>query len=67
MKSTVLNEQFQFAKLGLAEERKFLVAIEQETCPERMETICENLLRTTICDSDLETNQGNTTDVLPTL
>ncbi len=67
VKSSVLNEQFMMAKLSLIEERKFLEFIDEDTWPRHMDTIKENMLRTTICDKELQCNQGNSADILPSL
>ena len=65
IKPTVLNAQYQPARLALDEECKFLQLINFEDWPENMETTRENLLRTTAFDVELSANAGNTTDILP--
>lgn len=67
VKPSVLNEQFQLAKLAIEEQRKFLTLLACDEWPADMGTIRENVLRTTVCDKDLTSNQGNATDVLPIL
>lgn len=62
-----ISEQFEFAKLARKEELTFLNKIGSKSWPPNMETARENLLRTTQCDRELESNIGNDGDVLTTL
>ncbi len=63
----VVGEQFGLAVLALKEEDKFLDAIQSDEWPEHMDTIKENVLRTTLCDDELMVNSGNDGDVLPSI
>lgn len=55
-----LSEQFDLAKQALYEEQKFLALLNQSVWPKNMETTRENLLMTTVYDSELHSNRGNT-------
>ncbi len=67
VQSKVVGEQFNFSILSLKEEQKFLSLIGYEEWPSHMQTIKENLLRTTLCDQELAMNAGNGTDILPSI
>lgn len=62
-----ISEQFDLAVLALAEEQKFLDFITEDKWPQNMETVKENLLRTTLLDRELIGNSGNDSDLLPSL
>lgn len=64
VQSKVISQQFQLAIWALKEEQKFLNAIDDENWPPNMETARENLLRTTVCDKEIEQNCGNDGDIL---
>ncbi len=63
----IVVEQYNFSILALSEEKKFLELLGNDDWPPNMETINENVLRTTLCDAELSSNSGNDTDVLPLL
>ncbi len=65
--SKTVVEQFNFSILSLKEEEKFLGIIGRSTWPTHMDTVKENLLRTTLCDMELSMNSGNGNDALPSL
>ena len=67
VQSKVVSEQFMLAALALKEEEKFLRIIGETEWPEHMETARENVLRTTMCDEELRSNDGNDDDVLPAI
>jgi len=67
VQSTVVAEQFHFSILSIQEEKKFLELIKRDQWPEHMETVRENVLRTTLCDKELSLNYGNDLDILPTI
>lgn len=62
-----LSTLFNHSKLALDEENKFLSVLGQTHWPANMETIRDNLLRSTTHDEDIAINEGNSTDVLPML
>ena len=67
VQAKTIAEQFQFAKQAIEEESTFFKAIGDSKWPEHMETVQENLLRTTLCNKELTRNQGNDGDVLPSI
>lgn len=60
-------EQYECACHALREARKFETLIEGEEWPVGMETVKNNLLRTTKFDAEVASNSGNDTEVLDTL
>ncbi len=60
-------EQFNFSILSLKEEKKFLDLLGNDEWPPHMETTRENVLRTTLCDTELAMNSGNGNDILPSI
>ena len=67
IQTETVTEQFHLALDALKEEEKFLTFICEEDWPEGMETIRVNLHNTTLCDSELITNRGNDSDILPSI
>ena len=67
LRPNILNEQFALAELALQEETKFLNLLGQDEWPLNMEVVKDNLLRTTVRDEELSSNEGNTTDIMPAL
>ena len=67
VQAKIISEQFDLAKQALIEERNFLSFIKQKEWPSQMATARDNMLRTTLYDSDIKVNRGNDKDVLPSL
>ena len=67
VKPAPLTQLFTISKKALIEEVKFLKAIGQTNWPSDMKINRENLLRTTIYDTEIESNAGNGSDKLPEL
>ncbi len=65
--SKTVIEQFNFSILSIKEEEKFLRIIGRDDWPSHMDTVKENLLRTTLCDTELAMNSGNGNDALPSI
>ncbi len=67
VQTTIVTEQFGLSILALKEQDKFLNHIGETEWPPHMESIKENILHTTGLDSELQSNAGNDTDVLPSI
>ena len=67
VQARVISEQFDLAKQALKEQKKFLKFIKLDAWPPQLETSRDNMLRTTLYDTEIKTNRGNDTDVLPSL
>ena len=67
IKPDTLNKLYALSKQALKEEAKFLKEIGESNWPADMEVNKENLLRTTIYDSEIQSNLGNEKDVLEEL
>lgn len=65
--SKIVVEQFKLAVFALQEEAKFLKYINEDEWPANMDTTKENILRTTVLDQELNSNNGNDTDILPSI
>ena len=62
-----INEQFKMSMLAISEEKKFLAYIDCSEWPSPMTKIRHNLLKSSVLDGDIESNQGNEHTILPTL
>ena len=67
VQSNAIVDQYRYDVMALKEEEKFLNYIDETEWPTNMETTKENILRTTISDSQLNSNSGNDNDVLPSI
>ncbi len=67
IKSEDLTKQFKYSKMAQNEHDKFLRFIESESWPTEMETLKQNLLRSTILDKELDENNNNEYVILPKL
>ncbi len=64
---TIINQQFKMALLAISEEKKFLKYLGSDEWPVGMETTKDNLLNSTVMDSEVEGNKGNENTILSSL
>ncbi len=67
IQSDTVTEQYKIAVEALQEERKFLDYLELDSWPKEMDTVRNNLLRTTSMDDEILLNRGNDLSVLDSL
>ena len=64
---TTINDMFKMSMLAISEVKKFQTYLGSTEWPAQMANVKNNLLRSTILDSEIESNQGNEYTILNTL